>query len=86
MPYRIKNEYAKQAVLVTNLGDEAVNLRGQDLKKVVPATKKAPERTQIIRGATQKDLEVLFAAGNPCIEEYQDVVPEKPKETPVVKP
>lgn len=76
MPYRIKNEYAKQAVLVTNIGDEAVNLKGQDLKKILPATRKAPERTQIIRGATQKDLEAAHAAGNPCVEEYAEA--EKP--------
>jgi hypothetical protein len=86
MPYRIKNEYTRFPALVTIIGGESVNLKGQDLKKVIPATKKAPERTQLIRAATQKDLETVYNAGDPCVEKYQDVVPEKPKETPVVKP
>jgi len=71
MPYRIKNEYLRNAALVTIIGDEAVNLKGQDLKKVIPATRKAVERIQPIRGATQKDLEFAYNRGEPCVEKYE---------------
>lgn len=73
MPFRIKSEFLKNAALVTNIGNEAVNLKGQELKKVVPATRKAVEYTQIIRAATQKDLEAAFKAGHPCVEQYTEV-------------
>lgn len=81
MPYRIKNEYTRFPALVTIIGGESVNLKGQDLKKVIPATNKAPERTQIIRAATQKDLEAAHIAGDPCVEKYQDVEKAKPVPT-----
>ena len=70
MPYRIKNEYLRHAALVTTIGDESVNLKGQDLKRVIPATRKAVERVQFIRAATQKDLETAFNRGEPCVEKY----------------
>ena len=81
MPYRIKNEYTRFPALVTIIGGESVNLKGQDLKKVIPATKKAPERTQLIRAATQKDLETVYNAGDPCVEKYQEAEKAKPVPT-----
>lgn len=80
MPYRIKNEYLRFPALVTVIGGEAVNLKGQELKKVIPATKKAVERIQLVRGATQKDLETAFNNGDPCVERYE--APKVPTPTP----
>ena len=76
MPFRIKSEFLKHPALVTIIGNEAVNLKGQELKKVVPATRKAVEYTQVIRAATQKDLEAAYNAGEPSIEKYAE--PAKP--------
>lgn len=72
MPFRIKSEFLKNAALVTTIGNEAVNLKGQEIKKVVPATRKTVEVTVIIRGATQKDLEAAYKADNPCVEQYTE--------------
>jgi hypothetical protein len=81
--YRIKPEYLHKSALVTNLpGGGTVNLLGKDLKVKVPATSRKPETERVIRGATQKDLEVIYTASNgrnPFIEKYEDKAkPENP--------
>lgn len=59
--YFINPELAsKHSQLITLVGDEAVNLLGKDLEVKVKATKRNPETTRKVRGATQADLELLY--------------------------
>lgn len=72
MGYRIAKNYKNRAALITNIGDEAVNLLGVDVKKIVAATKKSVEKTVIIRGAKQDDLKIVFEMGSDCVEKFDE--------------
>lgn len=73
--YTIKQSLQKNDTLITLLpnSDTPINLMGKDIRHVVEATNNAPEKTRIIRGATQEDLRILYEANNDCIEKLNDM-------------
>lgn len=61
--YRIKPEYQYKKELITLSTDrEAINLMGADVRVKRPKRRKKPATEEVIRGATQKDLENLYNA------------------------
>ena len=70
MAYRVKQEFAHIVELTTAANGKRVGLNGGYTKKV-PASIDRPEQTIQVPAATPSDLEWLFKAGNPCIEEVE---------------
>jgi hypothetical protein len=58
--YYIKPEFKGRRLLIHSMGEEAINLIGEDVEKIIPGSKDAAPKKVIIRGATQDDLKNLF--------------------------
>jgi hypothetical protein len=59
MKYYIKHPYASQAMLITTIKGEVVNLLGKNISQDIEETPNRPARKFFARGVTQKELEYL---------------------------
>jgi len=61
--YRIKPQYQYKSELVTlSVNKEPINLMGKDIKVKRPPRNKRPVIEEVIRGATERDLELEYNA------------------------
>ena len=75
--YRVKAQFAHIIELTTLANGKRVGLNGGYTKKV-PASVDRPEQSIQVPAATQSDLEWLFKAGDPTIEEGEAVKEQTP--------
>lgn len=67
--YRVKQKYRKKQYLIHPLpSGRWVNLLGEDIEIVMPATRARPPHQRKVRGATQEELKRLFVKGLKIIE------------------
>ena len=61
--YKLKFPFSERSCLPCAFGGEVIDLSGRGYEKMIPTSIRGPERTEKVRGATQKDLKKLFEAG-----------------------
>ena len=75
--YRVKREFQKFEELTTLVDGVRVALN-QAYVHTTTGTAQHPPKTISVPLATQAQMKVLFEAGDPCIEQYEDVSGKNP--------
>ena len=75
--YRVKREFQKFEELTTLVDGVRVALN-QAYVHTTTGTAQHPPKTISVPLATQAQMKMLFEAGDPCIEQYEDVSDKNP--------